>query len=135
MIRSAFVSGRMGLALAGSALLTVAVLLPSRAEAQFGIRGGPVGVARFAVGHMLGLSRLRHSRMAVRGSRYRSTAMSAQDPRQNPKGAERGQPANPYVDLLRQDDADRATRMRATAISTQGSSPTAPHPSRVPAGS
>ncbi|QIO37041.1 Spy/CpxP family protein refolding chaperone [Bradyrhizobium sp. 1(2017)] len=83
----------MGLALAGAALLTVAVLLPSRAEAQFGIRGGPVGVARFAVGHVLGLSRLRHSRMAVRGSRYRSAALRSQDPR----GAERDQRANPYV--------------------------------------
>ena len=93
MTRSAFVSGRMGLALAGAALLTVAVLLPSRAEAQFGIRGGPVGVARFAVGHVLGLSRLRHSRMAVRGSRYRSAALRSQDPR----GAERDQRANPYV--------------------------------------
>jgi hypothetical protein len=36
---------------------------------------------------------LRHARMAVRGSRYRSAALRSQDPR----GAERGQPANPYV--------------------------------------
>lgn len=93
MVRSAFVSGRMRLALAGAALMFAAVLLPERAEAQFGIRGGPLGVARFAVGHMLGMSRLRHSRMAVRGSRYRSAALQSQDPR----GAERGQPANPYV--------------------------------------
>ena len=86
-------SGRMGLALTGAALLIAAVLLPERAEAQFGLRGGPLGVARFAVGHMMGLSRLRHSRMAVRGGRYRSAALRSQDPR----GAERGQPANPYV--------------------------------------
>ncbi|WP_257180690.1 MULTISPECIES: Spy/CpxP family protein refolding chaperone [Bradyrhizobium] len=86
-------SGRMGLALTGATLLIAAVLLPERAEAQFGIRGGPLGVARFAVGHMLGMSRLRHSRMAVRGSRYRSAALRSQDPR----GAERGQPANPYM--------------------------------------
>ncbi|WP_407194541.1 Spy/CpxP family protein refolding chaperone [Bradyrhizobium sp. STM 3566] len=83
----------MGLALAGAALVIAAVLLPDRAEAQFGLRGGPLGVARFAVGHMMGLSRLRHSRMAVRGGRYRSAALRSQDPR----GAERGQLSNPYV--------------------------------------
>ncbi|WP_456743872.1 Spy/CpxP family protein refolding chaperone [Bradyrhizobium sp. USDA 4354] len=86
-------SGRLGLALAGAALVIAAVLLPERAEAQFGLRGGPLGVARFAVGHMMGLSRLRHSRMAVRGGRYRSAALRSQDPR----GAERGQLSNPYV--------------------------------------
>ncbi|WP_370137098.1 MULTISPECIES: Spy/CpxP family protein refolding chaperone [unclassified Bradyrhizobium] len=84
---------RMKLALAGAALAIAAMLLPDRAEAQFGLRGGPLGVARFAFGHMLGLSRLRHSRMAVRGSRYRSAALRAQDPR----GAERGRLTNPYV--------------------------------------
>ncbi|WP_122400468.1 Spy/CpxP family protein refolding chaperone [Bradyrhizobium vignae] len=83
----------MGLALAGAALVIAAVLLPDRAEAQFGLRGGPLGVARFAVGHMMGLSRLRHSRMAVRGGRYRSAALRSQDPR----GAERGQLSNSYV--------------------------------------
>ncbi|MCK1531832.1 Spy/CpxP family protein refolding chaperone [Bradyrhizobium sp. 182] len=83
----------MGLGLAGAALMCVAVLLPDKAEAQFGLRGGPLGVARFAVGHMIGMSRLRHARMAVRGGRYRSAALRSQDPR----GAERGQPANPYV--------------------------------------
>src|SRR4051812_28802927 len=84
---------RLGLALSGATLVILAVLLPSRAEAQFGFRGGPLGVARFPVGHMIGMSRLRHARMAVRGSRYRSAALRSQDPR----GAERGQPANPYV--------------------------------------
>ena len=83
----------MGLVLVGAVLAVLAVLLPSKAEAQFGIRGGPLGVARFAVGHMIGMSRLRHSRMAVRGSRYRSAALRSQDPR----GAERGQPPNPYI--------------------------------------
>lgn len=87
----------MGLALTGATLLIAAVLLPARAEAQFGLRGGPLGVARFAVGHVIGMSRLRHSRMAVRGSRYRSAALRSQDPRHDPRGAERGQPANPYV--------------------------------------
>lgn len=84
---------RMGLALAGAVLAILTVLLPNRAEAQFGLRGGPFGVARFAVGHVIGLTRLRHARMAVRGSRYRSAALRSQDPR----GAERSQPANPYV--------------------------------------
>ncbi|MEY9180944.1 ribosomal protein L12E/L44/L45/RPP1/RPP2 [Bradyrhizobium sp. USDA 326] len=93
MLRSAIMARRMKLALAGAALAIAAMLLPDRAEAQFGLRGGPLGVARFAFGHMLGLSRLRHSRMAVRGSRYRSAALRAQDPR----GAERGRLTNPYV--------------------------------------
>ena len=86
-------SGRMGLALAGATLVIAAVLLPNKAEAQFGLRGGPLGVARFAVGHVIGMSRLRAARMAVRGGRYRSAALRSQDPR----GAERGQPANPYI--------------------------------------
>lgn len=84
---------RMGLALAGATLIVLVVLLPTRAEAQFGIRGGPLGVARFAFGHVLGMSRLRHARMAVRGGRYRSAALRSQDPR----GAERWQPPNPYI--------------------------------------
>ncbi|MDA9441111.1 hypothetical protein XH98_18845 [Bradyrhizobium sp. CCBAU 51745] len=84
---------RLRLALAGAVLAIVTVLLPDSAEAQFGLRGGPLGIARFAVGHVIGLSRLRHARMAARGSRYRSAAMSPQ----NPNGAERGQPTNPYV--------------------------------------
>ncbi|MCK1476503.1 Spy/CpxP family protein refolding chaperone [Bradyrhizobium sp. 197] len=84
---------RLGLALTGATLVMLAVLLPNRAEAQFGLRGGPLGVARFAVGHVIGMSRLRHARMAVRGGRYRSAALRSQDPR----GVERGQPANPYV--------------------------------------
>ncbi|WP_426612762.1 Spy/CpxP family protein refolding chaperone [Bradyrhizobium sp. McL0616] len=84
---------RLGLALAGAAFLVLTVLLPDTAQAQFGLRGGPLGVARFAVGHVIGLSRLRHSRMAARGGRTRDAALRSQDPR----GAERGQPANPYI--------------------------------------
>ncbi|WP_271580873.1 Spy/CpxP family protein refolding chaperone [Bradyrhizobium sp. CCBAU 45389] len=87
----------MGLALAGAILVIAGVLLPNSAQAQFGLRGGPLGVARFAVGHVIGLSRLRHARMAVRGGRYRSAALRSQDPRYDPRGAERGQPANPYI--------------------------------------
>lgn len=96
MVRSAVVPGSrkgLGLALAGAVLVFLAVLLPNKAEAQFGLRGGPLGVARFAVGHVIGLTRMRHSRMAVRGGRYRSAALRSQDPR----GAERGQASNPYV--------------------------------------
>lgn len=84
---------RMGLAMAGATLVILAVLLPNTAEAQFGLRGGPLGVARFAVGHVLGLSRLRHARMAVRSGRDRTAALRSHDPR----GAEPGQPANPYA--------------------------------------
>ncbi|WP_298871305.1 Spy/CpxP family protein refolding chaperone [uncultured Bradyrhizobium sp.] len=94
VVRSVVLSrSRLGLALAGAVLALLTVLLPDTAHAQFGLRGGPLGVARFAVGHVIGLSRLRHARMAVRGSRYRSAAMRPQDPR----GAERSQLANPYV--------------------------------------
>ncbi|MDA9488616.1 Spy/CpxP family protein refolding chaperone [Bradyrhizobium sp. CCBAU 11361] len=84
---------RMRLALAGAGLVILAVLLPNKAEAQFGLRGGPLGVARFAVGHVIGMSRLRHARMAVRGGRYRSAALRSQDPR----GAESRQPPNPAI--------------------------------------
>ncbi|MCK1385802.1 Spy/CpxP family protein refolding chaperone [Bradyrhizobium sp. 21] len=94
-------TSRLGLALAGAVLVSLVVLLPNKAEAQFGLRGGPLGVARFAVGHVIGMSRLRHARMAVRGGRYRSAALRSQDPRQDPRqdarGVERGQPPNPYV--------------------------------------
>lgn len=91
VVKPAIIPRRMGLALAGAALVIAAVLLPGKAEAQFGLRGGPLGVARFAVGHMLGMSRLRHPRMAVRGGRYRSAALRSQDPRG------RAQLSNPYV--------------------------------------
>ncbi|MFT4116743.1 Spy/CpxP family protein refolding chaperone [Bradyrhizobium sp.] len=84
---------RMGLAMAGAAFVGLAVLLPNTAEARFGLRGGPLGVARFAIGHVIGLSRLRQARMSVRGSRYRTAALRPQDPR----GAEAGQLANRYA--------------------------------------
>lgn len=98
LVRSAVMSGsRVRLALSGAALALLVVLLPGKAEAQFGIRGGPLGVARFAVGHVIGMSRLRHSRMAVRGARYRAAALRPQDPRQVQRGAARSQPSNPYI--------------------------------------
>lgn len=87
---------RLGWALAG-VVVVILTGLPNPAQAQFGLRGGPLGVARFAVGHIIGLSRLRHARMAVRRGRTRDAALRSQDPR----GAERGQSANrsanPYV--------------------------------------
>src|SRR3569623_369366 len=82
VVRSTVLSrSRLGLALAGATLVVLAVLLPNRAEAQFGLRGGPLGVARFAVGHIIGMSRLRHARMGVRGRRTREAALRSQDPR------------------------------------------------------
>ncbi|EJN14197.1 Protein of unknown function (DUF1520) [Bradyrhizobium sp. YR681] len=88
---------RMRLALAGAALVMAAVLLPDKAEAQFGMRGGPLGVARFAVGHVMGMSRLRHARMAARGGRTRSAALRSQDPRQDSPGIAREQAPNPMI--------------------------------------
>ncbi|MBR0793553.1 Spy/CpxP family protein refolding chaperone [Bradyrhizobium manausense] len=94
VVRSTVLSrSRLGLALVGATLVVLAVLLPNRAEAQFGLRGGPLGVARFAVGHIIGMSRLRHARMGVRGRRTRDAALRSQDPR----GTEHRQPANPAV--------------------------------------
>lgn len=98
VVSSVVMSGsRMRLALLAATLVTLTVLLPNPAEARFGLRGGPLGVARFAVGHIIGLSRLRHARMPLRGGRTRSAALRSQDPRQIPGSAERGQPANPYI--------------------------------------
>jgi hypothetical protein len=87
-ITSQAVMPQSRVALAGAAVLVLAVLLPDTAEARFGLRGGPLGVARFAVGHVIGLSRLRHARV-----RSAQAAMRPQDPR----GAGRGQIANPYA--------------------------------------
>ena len=82
MLGSKIMSGvRLKVALAGVALLAGALLMPQPAEARFGLRGGPLGVARFAVGHIVGMSRLRHARMAARGHRTRTAALRAQDPR------------------------------------------------------
>jgi hypothetical protein len=81
---------RIGLALAGASVLGLAMLLPDPAAARFGFGGGPLGVARFAVGHVIGLSRLRHGH-GGRGAR--TAALRSQDPR----GPERGEVANPYA--------------------------------------
>ncbi|MGV7214746.1 Spy/CpxP family protein refolding chaperone [Bradyrhizobium sp. UFLA05-112] len=70
---------RLGLAVAGIALIILA-LLPGVAEAGFGLRvGGPLGVARFAMGRMLGVAGIRHMRMAARHNRARMAALRPQD--------------------------------------------------------
>lgn len=97
MLGSKLMSGvRLKAALAGVALLAGAMLMPQPAEARFGLRGGPLGVARFAVGHIVGMSRLRHARMAARGHRTRTAALRAQDPR-GLRGADRARMQNPHV--------------------------------------
>lgn len=88
---------RLKAALAGVALLAGTMLMSQPAEARFGLRGGPLGVARFAVGHIVGLSRLRHARMAVRGNRTRVAALRAPDPRGATRAADRAGAQNPIV--------------------------------------
>jgi hypothetical protein len=86
---------RLKAMLAGAALLAGTMLMAEPAEARFGLRGGPLGVARFAVGHIVGMSRLRHARVA-RGHRSRVAALRAQDPR-GLRGADRARMQNPYM--------------------------------------
>ncbi len=70
---------RRGIAAAGIALVTLA-MLPDVAEAGFGLRiGGPLGVARFAMGRMLGVAGIRHMRMSSRHGRVRMAALRPQD--------------------------------------------------------
>lgn len=68
------------------ALVTLAVAvvvlgaLPSRpADAGFRLSVSPLGVARMAVGRVLGLARFRHARMAARSGRIRTAALGPQD--------------------------------------------------------
>ncbi|WP_284275977.1 Spy/CpxP family protein refolding chaperone [Bradyrhizobium iriomotense] len=69
---------RLGMAAAGIALVAL-TMLPDVAEAGFRLRvGGPLGVARFAVAHVLGVAGIRHMRMAARG-RTRMAALRPQD--------------------------------------------------------
>lgn len=96
MLGSKLMSGvRLKAALAGVALLAGAMLMPQPAEARFGLRGGPLGVARFAVGHIVGMSRLRHARIS-RGHRTRTAALRAPDPR-GLRGADRARMQNPIM--------------------------------------
>ena len=79
------------------ALATAAIVLsalPSRpAEAGFRLRVGPVGIARMAVGRVLGLGRFRHARMAVRGGRVRTAALGPQDLRSMEQAGQAGRTA------------------------------------------
>lgn len=65
--------------------LAVAVVvlgaLPRPAAAGFRLSVSPLGVARMAVGRVLGLTRFRHARMAVRSGRIRTAALGPQDVR------------------------------------------------------
>jgi hypothetical protein len=68
--------------------------LPSRpAEAGFRLRVGPVGIARMAVGRVLGLARIRHAHMAVRGGRIRTAALGPQDLRSMEQAGQAGRTA------------------------------------------
>jgi hypothetical protein len=66
------------MAAAGLALVVLGAL-PSAAEAGIRLRGGPVGVARFAMAGILSVAGLRHARMAARRSRVRMAALRPQD--------------------------------------------------------
>ncbi|MES1149462.1 MAG: hypothetical protein ABUL53_09795, partial [Bradyrhizobium guangdongense] len=57
---------RAALAAAGMVLVAVVTMVPATVEAGFRIRGGPVGVARFAVTRVLSVAGLRHARAAMR---------------------------------------------------------------------
>jgi hypothetical protein len=59
-------------------LVVVATMVPATVEAGFRIRGGPVGVARFAVTRVLSVAGLRHARMPAR-YRHARAAMRPQD--------------------------------------------------------
>lgn len=79
------------------AAVAVAVIvlgaLPSRpAEAGFRLPN-PLGVARMAVGRVLGLGRFRHTRMAVRGGRMRTAALGPQDVRTMEQSSQAGRAA------------------------------------------
>ncbi len=65
----------------GIAVVVLATLLSSAAEARVRIGIGPVGVARFAVGHVLSLGRLRHAHAWARHGRIRTASLWSQDVR------------------------------------------------------
>lgn len=68
--------------------------LPSRpAEAGFRLGVGPVGIARMAVGRVLGLARIRHARLAVRSGRIRTAALGPQDVRSMEQAGQAGRTA------------------------------------------
>jgi LTXXQ motif family protein len=69
----------VAMAVAGIALIVLA-MLPDVAEAGFRLRvGGPLGVARFAMASMLGVAGVGRMRMAARHGRVRMAALRPQD--------------------------------------------------------
>jgi LTXXQ motif family protein len=65
----------------GIAVVVLATLLSSAALARVNLGGGPLGVARFAVGRVLSLGRLHHARAFARHGRIRTASPRSQDVR------------------------------------------------------
>lgn len=65
----------------GIAVVVLATLLSDAAEARMRLGIGPVGVARFAVGHVLSLAGLRHARAQARHRQFRMASLRSQDVR------------------------------------------------------
>src|SRR3954469_15982028 len=63
----------------GIAVVILATLLSDAAEARMRLGIGPVGIARFAVAHVLSLRRLRHPHAFVRHDRIRTASARPQD--------------------------------------------------------
>jgi len=63
----------------GIAVVILATLLSDAAEARMRLGMGPVGIARFAVAHVLSLRRLRHAHAFVRHDRIRTASARPQD--------------------------------------------------------
>ncbi len=74
------------------AAVVLGALPPGPAEAGFRLPS-PLGVARMAVGRVLGLSRFRHSHMAVRGGRIHTAALGPQDLRSMEQASQAGRTA------------------------------------------
>jgi len=66
-------------AVIAAAVLVMATLASGVAEAGLHLRFGPLGIARFAVGRVLGLGGLRHGRFAARHARIRTAALGPPD--------------------------------------------------------
>jgi hypothetical protein len=71
---------RIAMAAIAIAVITLGALPQRSAQAGFRLSlGGPVGVARMAVGRVLGLTGLRRARMAARHGRIRTAALQPQN--------------------------------------------------------
>jgi hypothetical protein len=71
---------RIAMAAIAVAVIMLGALPQRSAQAGFRLRiGGPVGVARMAVGHVLGLAGLHRLRMAARHGRIRTAALQPQN--------------------------------------------------------